>query len=217
MSKKAPHLVFQGQLNQELIDVLVSEGWSPQRVVDINESVNQASSLYAAALEADAVCIDSNVYPQLEQLLESPLLVIIPSIRTTLNTTETQTAQSTHQSHPLQSEIHHIGDLMIDFQAWQVTLNGQAIALSVTEFNLLAHLARRHGQVVSYEDLLTSVWNYSAGTGDRKVVTNCVRRLRKKLGERAECPEYIVSVPGIGYRLRNQQQWERCREESTPA
>jgi DNA-binding response OmpR family regulator len=214
MSNKTPLLVFQGQLNRGLIDVLVSEGWSPQRVVDINELVNQASSLLKAANDpSDVVCIESNVCPPLEKWLESQVLVIIPSIKTSLRSTQVQTARSTHQCLP-QSKIYHIGDLMIDLQAWQVTLNGQAITLSVTEFSFLAYLAERSGQVVSYEELLTSVWDYSAGTGSRKVVTNCVRRLRKKLAERAECPEYVVSVPSIGYRLRNQQQWERWREES---
>ncbi len=60
------------------------------------------------------------------------------------------------------------------------------------------HLARRIGEVVPCDDLLEAVWGYPAGQGDRKLVTNCVGRVRRKLGEDPSRPEYVVTVRGVG-------------------
>jgi two-component system KDP operon response regulator KdpE len=61
--------------------------------------------------------------------------------------------------------------------------------------------------MVTYDELLEAVWNCPPGQGDPKWVVRCMSRLRKKLGEDAGNPKYVVNVPGVGYRLRSQQQW----------
>lgn len=210
MSNKSALLVFQGQLNRELIDLLVSQGWSAKHVVDIKQWLNQSHN---ADIGRNPSRIESNL-KQLDQFLSTPVLVVIPNIKSS-NQTTTPSFESAYLSPPQNTEtdIFQVGHLRIDFQARQVTINGQEIQPSVTMFRLLAYLACKCGQVVSYEELLTSVWHYSPRTGDRKVITNCVRRLRKKLGESAEGATNIITVPGIGYRLCNQQQWERLSAE----
>jgi DNA-binding response OmpR family regulator len=103
--------------------------------------------------------------------------------------------------------------MMIDLEAREVTLHGRPVRLSKMEFDVLAYLARKVGRVATYDDLLEAVWNCLPGQGDPNLVTRCVYRLRTRLGEDAGQPEYIVSVRGVGYRLRSQEQWGRWSKE----
>ncbi len=107
-----------------------------------------------------------------------------------------------------------VGELLIDLAGWRVVLRGRRLALSPREFCLLAHLARRPGRVVPYGELLEAVWECSPGTGGRHLVTSCMNRLRKKLGEDPDHPEYVLNVRGVGYRLRSQEQWEEAIRRS---
>lgn len=92
------------------------------------------------------------------------------------------------------------GDLAIDFGARQVTLAGQPVPLTTTEYNLLYHLARNAGHVLTHRTLLAKVWGheYLEETDYLKVY---VRHLRQKLGDDAQNPKYILTERGVGYRM----------------
>ena len=78
--------------------------------------------------------------------------------------------------------------------------DGEEVNLTLTEFNLLALLASRPGQVMSRGELLRRVWGYEVEIETRTVDAH-VYRLRRKIEPDAEKPTYIHSVPGIGYRF----------------
>jgi DNA-binding response OmpR family regulator len=86
--------------------------------------------------------------------------------------------------------------LTLDLTRRQALLGSEAIDLSEREFQLLHHLVRHVGEVVSRDRLLAEVWGYSFDPGSN-LVDVCVRRLRKKLGPRAT----IETVRHAGYRL----------------
>jgi DNA-binding response OmpR family regulator len=88
-----------------------------------------------------------------------------------------------------------IGPLEIDPAARQVRVDGEAVHLTPTEFDLLALLAARPGVVFSREQLLAEVWGWRDGSGQRTVDSH-VRGLRRKLGS-----ELVRTVHGIGYAL----------------
>ena len=90
------------------------------------------------------------------------------------------------------------GSLLLDVEAHRVTLDGQEVALTATEFRLLEDLMRHAGAVRTREQLLNAVWGYSF-EGYARTVDTHVRRLRAKLGEEAAALE---TVRGVGYRLR---------------
>ena len=79
-------------------------------------------------------------------------------------------------------------------------LAGRAVELTATEFDLLAELAAHAGRVLKHEDLLRRVWR-SRNKGDARVVHTFVRRLRRKLGDDASDPAYILTEPRVGYRM----------------
>ena len=94
-------------------------------------------------------------------------------------------------------DLIRAGELLIDIPKHTVSLRGRKIDLTATEFNLLVALARRRGRVQSREQLLTEVWKYDNFIDTRTVDTH-MRRLREKLGDRAQ---YLDTVRGVGYRF----------------
>ncbi len=92
------------------------------------------------------------------------------------------------------------GALSIDPSARAVTVDGQAVALTAKEFDLLWFLARHPRQVFSRTQLLDSVWGQEF-YGDASTVTVHMRRLREKIETDASQPRYVVTVWGVGYKF----------------
>ena len=90
-----------------------------------------------------------------------------------------------------------VGPLAIDLRAHRATLDGEEVALTAKEFDLLTLLAREAGAVVSRERILAEVWN-TTWYGSAKTIDVHVASLRRKLGD----PGWIETVRGVGLRLR---------------
>jgi two-component system, OmpR family, response regulator MtrA len=92
-----------------------------------------------------------------------------------------------------------IGDLAIDVAGHVVSRDGEPIALTPLEFDLLVALARKPWQVFTREVLLEQVWGYRHA-GDTRLVNVHVQRLRSKIEHDPEHPEIVVTVRGVGYK-----------------
>lgn len=90
-----------------------------------------------------------------------------------------------------------VGDIQLDSDTHRVTVKGEALELTATEFKLLRIMMERQGRVQTREHLLLNVWNYSTEIETRTVDTH-VRRLREKLGAEAG---WIETIRGVGYRI----------------
>ncbi|MDQ6920764.1 MAG: response regulator transcription factor, partial [Candidatus Dormibacteraeota bacterium] len=93
------------------------------------------------------------------------------------------------------------GDLELDLARRQVTAGGRQVSLTPTEYEVLRYLALNAGKPVTHTTLLRQVWGEYA-VGDRYNTRYVVGQLRRKLGDDPSRPRYIVSEPGVGYRLR---------------
>ncbi len=93
-----------------------------------------------------------------------------------------------------------VGELRVDPTSRQAFLRGEPIDLSRKEFDLLALLASRAGEVVTKREILAEVWQQVYGGGERTVDVH-LSWLRRKLGETATEPVYLHSVRGVGIRL----------------
>ncbi len=91
------------------------------------------------------------------------------------------------------------GDIEIDLISRQVRRDGHEVRLSTTEFELLAHLMRNRGQVLSREQLLRGVWGYDYDPGTN-VVDVYIGYLRRKLTVNGRRPP-IITIRAVGYRL----------------
>ena len=99
------------------------------------------------------------------------------------------------------------GPLTIDRGAHRVSLDGQEIELTATEYKLLVTLAERRGRVQSRAALLESVWHANP-TIQTRTVDMHVQRLRAKLGDAGD---RIETVRGFGYRFRAEEPRGRAR------
>ena len=92
------------------------------------------------------------------------------------------------------------GRLAIHYESRKVTVSGTPVALTPTEYELLALLSRQAGRVVRHATLLNRIWGRSEDTEANRVRV-IVRNLRRKLGDSAEDPTWIFSERGVGYRM----------------
>ena len=93
-----------------------------------------------------------------------------------------------------------LGQLAIDYERRQVTVGGEGVDLTATEYELLRVLSYDAGRVVTFETLLRRVWT-KRDSADANLVRIFVRNLRRKLGDRATSPTYIFNQRGVGYRM----------------
>jgi DNA-binding response OmpR family regulator len=93
-----------------------------------------------------------------------------------------------------------LGDLVVDTRSREARLAGQPLELARKEFDLLAYLATRAGQVVTRRELLTEVWQLPYGGADKTVDVH-LSWLRRKLGETASAPRFLHTVRGVGVKL----------------
>jgi len=93
-----------------------------------------------------------------------------------------------------------LGDLAINFPERRVTVCGQEVSLSATEYKILYELATHAGRPVTYEQILREVWGpeYSQET---ELVRSFIRNLRRKLGDDAQNPRFILTERQVGYRM----------------
>ena len=103
--------------------------------------------------------------------------------------------------HPAEpSEPYSLGDLTIDYPGHRVAVAGRPVRLTPTEYELLFELSVHAGRVLTHDQLLQRVWGPER-TGEPWLVREVVKRLRRKLGDDADNPAYILTEPRVGYRM----------------
>lgn len=98
------------------------------------------------------------------------------------------------------SNVVVLGPLTVDLRSRTVHLDGDAVELNRKEFDLLAFLATRAGEVVSRQELYAEVWRQPYGGADRTIDVH-LSWLRRKLGETAAEPRFLHTVRGVGVKL----------------
>jgi DNA-binding response OmpR family regulator len=94
-----------------------------------------------------------------------------------------------------------LGPVALDRDLRRVTVDGEPVKLTFSEFELLACLLSRPGHAFNRQELLRAIWGDSAYRDPRAIDVH-IRHLREKLEPRPEEPSLILTVPGTGYRFR---------------
>jgi two-component system response regulator MtrA len=111
-------------------------------------------------------------------------------------TTQTRVAETS----PSPPDHIRVGDLIIDRSRRRVTLGGEPIQLTPTEYRLVSALASRPDEILSRDDLATLVWGYQDASSGRTIDVH-IRRLRVKLSQGPVPAPAIVAVRGFGYKM----------------
>jgi DNA-binding response OmpR family regulator len=160
---------------------------------------NQAEAPLAAIHAGVSGCIERSV----PLLAWQGLLVYILSggVAFSRNVADSMLAQEwpAAKTQPLVT----IGPLRIDLSQRQTRFAEQDIELTPREFALLTCLARYTDRVVTFDQLLSEAWGYDESDGTPAQVRLYVARLRRKLKENAQVPEFILTERGVGYRLNS--------------
>ncbi len=104
--------------------------------------------------------------------------------------------------HPKTSEAPEftLRELTIDFRAHRVLVREEQVHLTPTEYDLLRVMCQNSGQVLSHNDLLKNVWGEEY-RNDLAILRVNISRLRQKIEIDPKLPEYVLTVPGVGYTI----------------
>ena len=90
--------------------------------------------------------------------------------------------------------------LIIDYDARYVTIDGEEIRLTQTEYNIVALLSEHAGKMLTYDTIITEIWGYKDAGSTKKLQVN-MANIRKKLGAQPGKQNYIINELGVGYRM----------------
>ena len=111
-----------------------------------------------------------------------------------------RTAEVTATANERQARHTRIGELHVDFDFHEVTVAGRPARLTATEFKILAVLAENPGEVFTRSHLLDRLGD-DGGIYERTLDRH-INNLRKKIEADPRNPEYVVTVYGVGYKMR---------------
>ncbi len=98
--------------------------------------------------------------------------------------------------------------ITIDFDKYEVKVEGNNVELTLREFELLKFLIVNRGQIFSREQLLEKVWGYDY-YGDVRTVDVAIRRIREKVEKDSSNPEIIMTKRGLGYTFNSELKLKR--------
>ncbi|MBW1887081.1 MAG: response regulator transcription factor [Deltaproteobacteria bacterium] len=102
----------------------------------------------------------------------------------------------------LVKDHYELKDLNVDFKSRIVSVSGGEVKLTKTEFELLELFITYPGEVLSRDFIINQIWRDSQLYQHSRAVDVHVQRLRKKIETDIENPQYIITVPGVGYKFQ---------------
>ena len=120
------------------------------------------------------------------------MMELVARVGALLRRAEPRTASDT--------ESFEFGAVRVDFRRGEALRAGRRVTLSAREFQLVRYLIDRRGEIVSRDQLLQEVWGYNALPETRTVDVH-MAWLRRKLEDNPRCPEYFLTVRGMGYKF----------------
>ena len=101
--------------------------------------------------------------------------------------------------------VFTLEDLKIDYDRRQVTVGGETIHVTQTEFNILSFLSRHPGKVMTYSAIVSAIWGVMDDGSIKKLQVN-MANIRKKLGCKPGENRYIINELGVGYRMLDERE-----------
>ena len=119
---------------------------------------------------------------------------LLARVRASLRVARHHTQAAVHDGRFVQE------DMVIDYDRRNVTISGEEVHLTQTEFNILAYLSRHVGKVVTYSTIIGAIWGGMDSGSIKKLQVN-MANIRKKLGCTPGENKYFINELGVGYRM----------------
>jgi DNA-binding response OmpR family regulator len=104
------------------------------------------------------------------------------------------------ETNTTENETYSFGAITLDFSKYRAAKHNQPLNLSPREFELLKYFIQHRGTAVTRDQLLNDVWGYTADVFTR-TVDNHIAKLRQKIEDDPENPQYLITVHRVGYRF----------------
>jgi two-component system KDP operon response regulator KdpE len=158
--------------------------WSPVPIIVLSGRIDQEGKVY---------CLDAGA----DDYVTKPFWneELIARIRVAFRHCE---PPSILPPHP----VFNFGDVTVDLVNRLVTVSGREIKLTPTEFGLLKELVLNNGKALTHKYLLNRVWGNEYAQ-ETEYVHVFVHRLRLKIEPEPSNPQYIIAVPGVGYKFES--------------
>jgi len=203
----AVHLAADGEEALELFrstspDLVLLDVMLPRMSgIDVCREIRAAGSTPVIMVSARNEEIDAVVALEVgaDDYVAKPYRVreLVARMRTVLRRSGTDSSGVDDRTNLLQ-----VDDLTLDHERHEVRLRGEDVKLPLKEFQLLEVLMENVGIVVTRDTLIDRVWGYDY-IGDTKTLDVHVKRLRAKIETDASHPERIVTIRGLGYKLKS--------------
>jgi DNA-binding response OmpR family regulator len=102
------------------------------------------------------------------------------------------------------SQVAQFGEISLDFRRMELCRADQPVALTLQEFKVLKFLVCRPEIVISRQRLVSAVWPRKKRSSYR-TVDNCIAKLRRKIENNPDCPAFLQTVHGVGYKFVPQE------------
>lgn len=99
----------------------------------------------------------------------------------------------------------NVDELVIDYDARQIFIQGQEVKLTQTEYNIVALLSEHCGKVLTYSAIIKAIWGYPDEGSVKKLQVN-MANIRKKFGAKPGKTSYISNELGVGYRMNGERE-----------
>jgi DNA-binding winged helix-turn-helix (wHTH) protein len=119
------------------------------------------------------------------------------------------------QDWEVQASRVRIGEFEVDLRAGELRARGETRRLQEQPFQVFLMLLKRAGEVVTREEICRELWADGTVVEFDHSINSAIRKLRRALGDSADCPRYIETVARRGYRVLMPVQWAE-RENSAP-
>ena len=188
ISSHCPDLIILdlGLPDMDGIDILRQlRSWSSLPVVVVSARSHERDKVNALDLGAD----DYLTKPSGTDELLARVRTAIRHTRTTSGNDEVA-----------QKGTYTVGDLVVDFNKHQALVRGENARLTLSEFRIVALLAKYAGRVLTYDYIIKELWGPRA-SGDNQILRVNMANIRRKIEENPAEPRYLFTEVGVGYRM----------------
>ena len=121
---------------------------------------------------------------------------LLARVRTAIRHTRTTSGNN----EVAQRGTYTVGDLVVDFNKHQALVRGENVRLTLSEFRIVALLAKYAGKVLTYDYIIRELWGPRA-SGDNQILRVNMANIRRKIEENPAEPRYLFTEVGVGYRM----------------